>query len=95
MIRLEEGAGELGNEKCIIPTKNLVDGNEDQFWINGDCRLLEIGAEEEDKEFILELVLSKLKGFGKFFGLSFEGFEKEIRALFKEIEKDSSKRCGG
>lgn len=55
--------------------------------MHGRCEDLEDGSRENDQKKIIEWVLSKLEGFGKLLGMSFDGFERETGLLFQEIER--------
>lgn len=41
----------------------------------------------KNEDLILDWVLSKMEGFGKFLGLSYEGFEEEAQELFQATVK--------
>lgn len=64
---------------------NLFYGTPRNMSNNQDCLFLR-GVMERNEEALFEWVLHKLEKFRHFLGLSFEGFEAEVKELFKAIE---------
>lgn len=52
------------------------------------------GVEDHNNEILSNWVFTKLREFGPFLGLSYEGCEKEIVDLFRFIERQSRKGMG-
>lgn len=65
--------------------EGLEYGSPNQCHTNQEIMFLN-GVKARDEELCFEWVILKMEEFGSFLGLSYEGFESNIKTLFKAIE---------